>query len=80
MSHAPIAPSPRLTFGRWHPAVARGSRWREMVAVATGVVALVLVAMGATIALYLVKSALGIDLLPGPSPLHHVLYPLLSWR
>jgi len=28
-------------------------------------------------ALYLVKSAVGIDLLPGPSPLHDLLYPLL---
>ena len=28
-------------------------------------------------ALYLAKSAVGIDLLPGPSPLHDWLYPLL---
>jgi hypothetical protein len=28
-------------------------------------------------ALYLVKSALGVDLLPGPSPLHDLLYPLI---
>lgn len=28
-------------------------------------------------ALYLTKCALGIDLLPGPSPLHHLLYPLM---
>lgn len=27
--------------------------------------------------LYLVKSALGIDLLPGPSPLHDLLFPLI---
>ena len=38
------------------------------------------VAMGgiaAIIVLYLVKSALGINLLPGPSPLHDWLYPLV---
>ena len=29
-------------------------------------------------ALYLVKSALGINLMPGPSPLHDLLYPLIS--
>ena len=28
--------------------------------------------------LYLIKSALGIDLLPGPSPLHDLLYPLIA--
>ncbi|MFM9941820.1 MAG: hypothetical protein ACKVP7_20235 [Hyphomicrobiaceae bacterium] len=28
-------------------------------------------------ALYLIKSALGIDILPGPSPLHDLLFPLL---
>lgn len=28
--------------------------------------------------LYLVKSAIGIDILPGPSPLHGLLYPLLG--
>ncbi len=28
-------------------------------------------------ALYLVKSALGIDLMPGPSPLHDLLFPLI---
>lgn len=28
-------------------------------------------------AAYLVKSALGIDVLPGPSPLHDILFPLL---
>ncbi len=27
--------------------------------------------------LYLVKSALGIDILPGPSPLHDLLFPLI---
>lgn len=26
---------------------------------------------------YLLKSALGIDIMPGPSPLHDLLYPLL---
>ncbi len=36
----------------------------------TGLCAVVVVA-------YIVKSALGIDLLPGPSPLHDLLYPLL---
>lgn len=29
-------------------------------------------------ALYLVKSALGINLMAGPSPLHDLLYPLVS--
>ena len=29
-------------------------------------------------AIYLMKSALGIDLMPGPSPLHAWLYPLIS--
>ena len=28
--------------------------------------------------LYVVKSALGINLMPGPSPLHDLLYPLIS--
>lgn len=32
----------------------------------------------AVAALYLVKSALGIDLTPGPSLLHDLLYPLLQ--
>ncbi len=27
--------------------------------------------------LYLVKSALGMNLMPGPSPLHDLLYPLI---
>lgn len=36
-----------------------------------------LLASGAVAGLYLVKSALGIDLLPGPSPLHDLLFPLL---
>lgn len=27
---------------------------------------------------YLIKSAAGVDLLPGPSPLHDLLYPLLG--
>ena len=27
---------------------------------------------------YLVKSALGINLMPGPSPLHDLLFPLIS--
>lgn len=29
-------------------------------------------------ALYLVKSALGINVMAGPSPLHDLLYPLIS--
>ena len=29
------------------------------------------------VALYIVKSALGINLMPGPSPLHDLLYPLV---
>ncbi len=80
MSHAPIAPSLRLTAAGWSRALGLRPRWREMLSVAIGLVALVLIAMGATIGLYLVKSALGIDLLPGPSPLHNLLFPLLSWR
>ncbi len=39
-----------------------------------------LVAVAATAAIaaaYLVKSALGIDLMAGPSPLHDLLYPLI---
>lgn len=37
-----------------------------------------LLALAATVAvLYLVKSALGINLLPGPSPLHGLLYHLV---
>lgn len=34
-------------------------------------------AMAAIAVLYLVKSALGINLMPGPSPLHDLLYPLV---
>ena len=34
-------------------------------------------AMAAVIVLYLVKSALGINLMPGPAPLHDLLYPLV---
>ncbi len=34
-------------------------------------------AITAVSALYLAKSALGIDILPGPSPLHDLLFPLL---
>ena len=33
--------------------------------------------LAAIVALYLVKSALGINLLPGPSPFHELLYPLV---
>ena len=40
--------------------------------------ALVLAATAGLAALYLIKSALGIDLLAGPSPLHNLLYPLLG--
>jgi hypothetical protein len=43
----------------------------EALAMAAGL--LLAVAIG-----YLVKSALGIDLMPGPSPLHDLLYPLLG--
>lgn len=40
----------------------------------------VVTALAATIALaYLVKSALRIDILPGPSPLHDILYPIIEW-
>ncbi len=48
-----------------------------MVAFVQGAGATVLLA-GAVAASYLVKSALGIDLLPGPSPLHDLLYPLVA--
>lgn len=37
-----------------------------------------LAAPPAIAALYLVKSALGINLLPGPSPLHGLLYHLVA--
>jgi hypothetical protein len=37
-----------------------------------------LAALSGLAAAYLVKSALGIDLMPGPSPLHDLLYPLLG--
>jgi hypothetical protein len=33
--------------------------------------------MAAIAVLYVVKSALGINLMPGPSPLHDLLYPLV---
>jgi hypothetical protein len=33
--------------------------------------------VAALVALYLLKSALGINLMAGPSPLHDVLYPLV---
>ena len=39
--------------------------------------AAVLASLVAIAIVYLVKSALGIDILPGPSPLHGLLYPLL---
>ncbi|MGE3915922.1 MAG: hypothetical protein AB7F78_09500 [Hyphomicrobiaceae bacterium] len=42
---------------------------------AAGMVAMICVAVAAA---YLVKSSLGINLLPGPSPLHDMLYPLLT--
>lgn len=40
--------------------------------------ALVLALTASLGVLYLVKSALGIDLMAGPSPLHGLLYPLLG--
>jgi hypothetical protein len=40
-------------------------------------IALVTVASLGIATAYLAKSAAGIDLLPGPSPLHDLLYPLL---
>ncbi|MDX2158893.1 MAG: hypothetical protein SFW09_20510 [Hyphomicrobiaceae bacterium] len=46
----------------------------HMVMRATGALA---VAGVAVIVVYLVKSALGIDMMPGPSPLHHLLYHLV---
>lgn len=39
--------------------------------------AIVMVLPPAVAALYLAKSALGINLLPGPSPLHDLLYHLV---
>ena len=41
---------------------------------------LAVTALATTVALaYLVKSALRIDILPGPSPLHDILYPIIEW-
>ncbi|MEZ5856628.1 MAG: hypothetical protein R3D67_18470 [Hyphomicrobiaceae bacterium] len=55
----------------------RGKLASCLVAIGQGVMAMALitclVAGG-----YVVKSALGIDLLPGPSPLHNLLYPLVA--
>lgn len=54
--------------------VGRGSVARKAVRVVTGVSAVV-----AAVALaYLLKSALRIDILPGPSPLHDILYPIIE--
>ena len=44
-----------------------------LLAVATSAVAAICIA-----ALYLTKSALGINLMPGPSPLHDLLYWILA--
>lgn len=38
---------------------------------------LAMLSAAAVVALYLAKSAMGIDLMQGPSPLHSLLYPLL---
>lgn len=58
--------------------------WHAFADVAPAVVVLALrytalssLAAFAVAALYLVKSAVGIDLFPGHSPLHDLLYPLL---
>ena len=44
---------------------------------ACSAMAIVMVLPPAVAALYLAKSALGINLLPGPSPLHDLLYHLV---
>lgn len=52
-------------------APARPMSWTEAIIVSLVAIAF---AVPAIAALYLVKSALGIDLMAGPSPLHDVLY------
>ena len=49
--------------------------WAEACLIST---AAVVVAMPVTAALYLVKSALGINLMDGPSPLHDLLFQFVS--
>ena len=49
--------------------------WAEAFLVSGAVVA---VALPVTAALYVVKSALGINLMDGPSPLHDLLYQFVS--
>lgn len=58
----------------------QSSKWLAALSMPTGVqiLAIVVAAALALPALYLVKSALGIDLMPGPSPLHSLLYHLLG--
>ncbi len=62
---------------RIHPPAsgdARGSPARLALRLATALAALVT----AVALAYLVKSALRIDILPGPSPLHDILYPIIE--
>ena len=49
--------------------------WAEAIIVSS---AAVVVAMPVTAALYLVKSALAINLMDGPSPLHDLLFQFVS--
>lgn len=62
-------PAPRLSIGAPAPTPLRVLLQTCLLAMA---------ATAAIAALYLGKSALGIDLMTGPSPLHHLLYPLLG--
>lgn len=49
--------------------------WAEAILVSTTMLAL---AVPVIAGVYLVKSALGIDLMPGPSPLHDLLYHFVA--
>ena len=57
----------------WQPSPAGRSRRRFFRRLAGGIICAALLAVAGS-ALYLVKSALGIDLLAGHSPLHGLLY------
>lgn len=58
------------------PALAGPVIWSMLRRLARGI-AVAAVLMTSVCALYLAKSALGINLLAGPSPLHDLLYPLV---
>lgn len=59
------------TFGKRKKPQSAVMRWSD--AVITSMVALAAIAPVA-VALYLMKSALGVNLMAGPSPLHDILY------